>query len=138
MSPLRRRVPTWSELRPLVRVEPPSLARTAAALRRAQTVEDLRVLARRRTPRAVFDYVDGAAEGERSLARARQAFADVEFRPRVLRDVKHVDAGGEIRQEVGRRVLHSAPGMGAQHALVVAVDIALNWRGGHVLRIRGT
>ncbi|WP_238329663.1 alpha-hydroxy acid oxidase [Ornithinimicrobium humiphilum] len=77
-------------------MEPPSLARTAAALRRAQTVEDLRVLARRRTPRAVFDYVDGAAEGERSLARARQAFADVEFRPRVLRDVKHVDARVEL------------------------------------------
>ncbi len=96
MSPLRRRVPTWSELRPLVRVEPPTLARTAAALRRAQTIEDLRVLARRRTPRAVFDYVDGAAEGELSLARSRRAFADVEFRPRVLRDVRDVRAGVEL------------------------------------------
>ena len=96
MSPLRRRVPTWSELRPLVRVEPPALRRTQAALRRAATVEDLRQLARRRTPRAVFDYVDGAAEGERSLARSRQAFADVQFRPRVMRDVRTVDAHVEV------------------------------------------
>ncbi len=96
MSPLRRRVPTWSELRPLVRVEPPTLRRTQAALRRAATVEDLRQLARRRTPRAVFDYVDGAAEGERSLARSRQAFADVQFRPRVMRDVRNVDSRIEV------------------------------------------
>ncbi|GGK62272.1 alpha-hydroxy acid oxidase [Ornithinimicrobium pekingense] len=96
MSPLRRRVPTWSELRPLVRLEPPTLARVAAALRRAQTIEDLRLLARRRTPRAVFDYVDGAAEGELSLARSRRAFADVEFRPRVLRDVRQVDSRVEL------------------------------------------
>ena len=96
MSPLRRRVPTWSELRPLVRVEPPTLARNAAAIRRAQTIEDLRVLARRRTPRAVFDYVDGAAESELSMLRARAAFDAVEFRPRVLRDVAHVDASMDL------------------------------------------
>lgn len=93
MSPLRRRVPSWSELRPLVRVERPTLRRTEAALARAATVQDLREIARRRTPRAVFDYVDGAAEAEVSLARSRRAFAEVEFRPRVLRDVSRVDAG---------------------------------------------
>jgi L-lactate dehydrogenase (cytochrome)/glycolate oxidase len=61
--------------------------RLAAAL----TIEDLRRVARRRTPRAAFDYTDGAADGEVSLARARQAFADVEFHPAVLRDVSTVD-----------------------------------------------
>ena len=50
----------------------------------------------RRTPRSVFDYVDGAAEAELSLARARDAFARVEFRPRVLRDVTTVDAGRDV------------------------------------------
>lgn len=39
----------------------------------------------------MFDYVDGAAESEASLARARRTFADVEFQPRVLRDVSGVD-----------------------------------------------
>ncbi|SOC55115.1 alpha-hydroxy acid oxidase [Ornithinimicrobium cerasi] len=96
MSPLSRRVPSWSELRPLVQLRAPSLRPAAAALARAATIEDLRVLARRRTPRAVFDYVDGAAESELSLARSRQAFAEVEFRPRVLRDVSRVDAGVSI------------------------------------------
>ncbi|MDO5739333.1 MAG: alpha-hydroxy acid oxidase [Ornithinimicrobium sp.] len=91
MSPLRRQVPRWSELKPLVRLDPPSWRRTEAALRRAATIEDLRLIARRRTPRAVFDYVDGAAEAEVSLARSRQAFDSVEFRPHVLRDVRHVD-----------------------------------------------
>ncbi|HSP60723.1 MAG TPA: alpha-hydroxy-acid oxidizing protein, partial [Ornithinimicrobium sp.] len=96
MSPLRRRVPTWSELRPLLQVARPTLRRTEAALARAATIEDLRRLARRRTPRAVFDYVDGAAGSEVSLTRSRQAFAEVEFRPRVLRDVSRVDAGVEL------------------------------------------
>lgn len=44
----------------------------------------------------MFDYVDGAAETEVSLHRARAAFARVEFRPRVLRDVTVVDAGRDV------------------------------------------
>lgn len=60
-------------------------------LARAATIADLRTLARRRAPRAVFDYTDGAAEAELSLRRARAAFARVEFVPRVLRDVSTVD-----------------------------------------------
>jgi len=53
-------------------------------------------MARRRTPKAVFDYTDGAAEGEISLARARQAFADVEFHPSILRDVSDVDTSRQV------------------------------------------
>jgi L-lactate dehydrogenase (cytochrome) len=69
---------------------------TARRLSRALTIEDLRAIARRRTPRAAFDYTDGAAEDEVSLARARQAFRDVEFHPDVLRDVSTVDTGVEV------------------------------------------
>lgn len=65
-------------------------------LERAQSIAQLRVLARRRTPRAVFDYVDGAAEAEISLARARQAFAEVEFRPRVLHDIAEVSTEVDV------------------------------------------
>ena len=93
--PLRRRVPTWTELRPLVRLERPSLS-AAARLAKAATIEDLRTMARRRTPRSVFDYVDGAAESELSMLRAREAFDSVEFRPHVLRDVAHVDASIDL------------------------------------------
>jgi L-lactate dehydrogenase (cytochrome) len=50
-------------------------------------VDDLRERARRRLPRALFDYVDGGAEDEQTL-RANQAdFARYTFRPRVLVDV---------------------------------------------------
>jgi len=64
---------------------------TRDRLGRANTVDDLRELARRRTPRSVFDYVDGAAEAEISLDRARAAFRRVVFHPRILRDVASVD-----------------------------------------------
>jgi L-lactate dehydrogenase (cytochrome) len=57
---------------------------------------DLRRVAKRRTPKAAFDYTDGAADGEVSLARARQAFEDIEFHPAILRDVAQVDTTVEV------------------------------------------
>ncbi len=87
----KRRLPRWSELRPLLRPRPVQLDPTQRRLSRALTIADLRTAAKRRTPRAVFDYTDGAAETETSLRRAREAFERVEFRPRVLRDVTVVD-----------------------------------------------
>ena len=60
-------------------------------LLRAAGIEDLCRLARRRVPRMVFDYTDGAADSERSLTRARQTFAGMEFNPSVLRDVSTLD-----------------------------------------------
>ncbi len=55
------------------------------------SVEDFRRIARRRLPRGVFDYIDGGADDERTLARNSEAFARIEFRPRVLREVAGVD-----------------------------------------------
>ncbi|MFI6635024.1 alpha-hydroxy acid oxidase [Nonomuraea fuscirosea] len=78
----------------------PRLSR-AARVQAAADVADLRRLARRRAPRMVFDYVDGAAEGERSMARAVEAFDRVEFSPRVLRDVSEAPTAVEI---LGRRI----------------------------------
>jgi L-lactate dehydrogenase (cytochrome) len=91
MTNTERRLPRWSELRPLLRPRPLQLDPTQRRLSGALTVTDLRTAAKRRTPRAVFDYTDGAAEAETSLRRARDAFQGVEFRPRVLRDVTAVD-----------------------------------------------
>ena len=56
-----------------------------------RTVADFERLARRRTPRAVFDYVAGAAELELSRDRAVEAFTRAVFHPHVLRDVSAVD-----------------------------------------------
>lgn len=70
--------------------------RTDRRLARAASVADLRELARRRAPRAVFDYADGAAGQEIALLRSRQAYARVEFLPQVLRDVSAVDTSTTI------------------------------------------
>lgn len=86
-----RRIPRPGDFADLLRFRPPSLDRTAARLARAHTIADLRATARRVTPKAPFDYTDGAAEAEISLARARQAFLDIEFQPAILRDVSDVD-----------------------------------------------
>jgi L-lactate dehydrogenase (cytochrome) len=45
-------------------------------------IADLRSLARRRLPKAVFDYLDGGAEGEITLRENCRVFEDVTFRPR--------------------------------------------------------
>ncbi|MGC8481975.1 MAG: alpha-hydroxy-acid oxidizing enzyme, partial [Acidimicrobiales bacterium] len=76
-----RQFPRPFELRELVGIRWPEMPTTARRVAQALTISDLRRIARRRTPRAVFDYTDGAADGEISLARAREAFADVEFHP---------------------------------------------------------
>ncbi|GAA0240572.1 quinone-dependent L-lactate dehydrogenase [Cryptosporangium japonicum] len=74
----------------------PQLNGRTRRLDAALTIADLRRIAKRRTPRAAFDYTDGAAEAELSLRRARQAFFDVEFHPSVLADVAHVDTSTTV------------------------------------------
>src|SRR5215204_3031505 len=54
-------------------------------------IDDFRKAARKRLPRALFDYIDGGSDDERTL-RANQAdFARYTFRPRVLVDVGERD-----------------------------------------------
>jgi L-lactate dehydrogenase (cytochrome) len=93
---IERQVPRPRDLRPLLQFKRPDLNATRRCLDAALTIEDLRAIAKRRTPKAAFDYTDGAAEGEVSLARARQAFADVEFHPRILHDVSTVSTDVEV------------------------------------------
>jgi L-lactate dehydrogenase (cytochrome) len=64
-------------------------------------IDDLRKVARRRLPRALFDYIDGGAEDEVTL-RANQAdFGRYVFRPRVLVDVSRRDQSTTV---LGERV----------------------------------
>jgi L-lactate dehydrogenase (cytochrome) len=74
----------------------PELDAKKRRLDKALTIEDLRRIAKRRTPRAAFDYTDGSAEAELSIARARQAFTDIEFHPAILRDVSEVSTGWDV------------------------------------------
>jgi isopentenyl diphosphate isomerase/L-lactate dehydrogenase-like FMN-dependent dehydrogenase len=63
------------------------MTQTARAARsvaspRVVCIADLRKLAQRRVPRAVFDYLDGGAEGEVTLRESCRVYEDVTFRPR--------------------------------------------------------
>jgi L-lactate dehydrogenase (cytochrome) len=91
-----RRVPRWSEVGPLLRPRRTVLNTTDRRLAGTASIADLRVLARRRAPRAVFDYTDGAAGDELALRRSRQVFERLEFNPHVLQDVSSVDTSTVI------------------------------------------
>jgi L-lactate dehydrogenase (cytochrome) len=97
--PNRRRWPQWAEVKRFV--GPTLRFHERDPLARVHTVSDFERLARRRTPRPVFEYASGAAEGELSLRRSTEAFEDVVFHPHVLRDVSTVDPSTTI---LGRRV----------------------------------
>ena len=60
------------------------------------SIERLRVAARRRLPRGVFDFYDGGAEDEVTLTDNSSAFQRVRLSPRVLRDVARVDLSTEL------------------------------------------
>jgi L-lactate dehydrogenase (cytochrome) len=86
-----RRLPRPAELRELLRPAPLQLDGVQRRLDRAASISDLRRLAMRRAPRAVFDYTDGAAGvGELALNRARDVFRRLEFHPSVLNDVSKI------------------------------------------------
>jgi L-lactate dehydrogenase (cytochrome) len=114
-----RRLPKPGDFADLLVFRRPTFDVTARRLANAHTIADLRAIAKRTTPKAPFDYTDGAAEEELSLARARQAFRDVEFHPAILRDVSAVDTsctvtGGRSSMPFGiaptgfTRMMHAA------------------------------
>jgi (S)-mandelate dehydrogenase len=93
-----------------------------AAVARAYSIEDLRQLAKRRLPRAVFDFYDGGAEDEQTLRENRAAFERVRLVPRVLLDVSAVDTTTTIA--------------GAKANLPIAIAptgaVGFGWSGGDV------
>jgi L-lactate dehydrogenase (cytochrome) len=91
-----RRLPRPGEILPLIGRRDRSLTRLQARLERCASIGDIRELARRRVPRSVFDYTDGAAGSELTLRRSVEAYSRVEFTPRVLRDVSSVDLSVEM------------------------------------------
>jgi L-lactate dehydrogenase (cytochrome) len=88
---IKRRIPSPIDLAQLLRFRKPIFNARKRRLSRALTIYDLRDIAKRRTPKAPFDYTDGGADSESSLTRARLAYEKLEFQPRVLRNVKEVD-----------------------------------------------
>lgn len=65
-------------------------------LQHVHSIEDLRLLARRRLPRGVFDFFDGGAEDEITLRANREGFERIRLRPRLLVDVQQPDLSTTI------------------------------------------
>lgn len=70
-------------------------------LARCNSIVDLRSLAKRRLPRAMFHYIDGGADDEVTLRRNTDAFDDYEIQPRFLRPVDEIDTSVTV---LGRRL----------------------------------
>ena len=83
------------------------------------SIADLRALARRKLPRAVFDFYDGGAEDERTLANNARAFDRWQLAPRVLVDVGNASTAGTL--------LGSAAAMPA--AIAPTGAAGFGWRG---------
>ena len=96
MAKVQRQLPHPTEIFDLIKFKKLDLNLKRARLSDAQTIDDLRKIAKRHTPAAAFDYTDGAADDEISMNRARQAFKDVEFHPSILNDVSNVDTSCEV------------------------------------------
>lgn len=73
------------------------------------SIADLRSRAKRRLPRVMFDYVDGAAEDEVTMGRNRSGFDHWDLVPHSLTDVSNVNLGTKIQGEYSPLPLVIAP-----------------------------
>jgi len=80
-----------SEIRQLIQMKPVELDATRRRLSACHDIADLRAAGRRLTPRPVFDYVDGGADEELSMAANVRAFRRWRFQPRALAEITAVD-----------------------------------------------
>ena len=88
---MKRQFPRWKNIKPLLGWSLPKFPLQDRKLKRAVNLAELRLLASKRVPKAVFDYVDGGANDEISYKRCAEVFSNVQFNARVLRDVSKVD-----------------------------------------------
>jgi (S)-mandelate dehydrogenase len=89
---------------------------------KAFNIEELRKQAKRRLPRAVFDFIDGGAEDERTLRQNRAAFEKVLLNRRVLVGVAQVSTETSVLGKPSKLPIAVAP-TGA---------LGFGWRGGDV------
>ena len=78
-------------------------------LKKVVNLAEMRLLSKKRVPKAVFDYVDGGANDEISYKRSAQAFENVQFNARVLRDVSKIDLTTKIAGKASALPIIFAP-----------------------------
>src|SRR3954453_9106041 len=67
----------------------------------AYSIEDLRKQAKKRLPRPIFEYIDGAAEDGIAIQHNREVYRSLKIKNRVLKDVSRRSTATEI---VGKRI----------------------------------
>ena len=85
-----------SEIRRLIQLKPVELDAARRRLSACHDIYELRRSARRVIPRPVFDYVDGAADEELSMAANVRAFRRWRFQPRALTGITTVDTATRL------------------------------------------
>ncbi|HEU5387084.1 MAG TPA: alpha-hydroxy acid oxidase [Streptosporangiaceae bacterium] len=85
-----------SEIRRLIQLKPVELDAARRRLSACHDIYELRRAARRVIPRPVFDYVDGAADEELSMAANVRAFRRWRFQPRALTGIAAVDTSARL------------------------------------------
>ena len=88
---MKRQLPKWKSIKPLLGWGLPKSPFRDRKLNSVVNLAELRLLAKKRVPKAVFDYVDGGANDELAYARSQEIYSRVEFKARVLRDVSVID-----------------------------------------------
>lgn len=93
---MKRQFPRWKNIKPLLGWSSPKLMMMDRKLKAVVNLAEMRQLARKRVPKAVFDYVDGGANDEIAYERSQEIYSRVEFKARVLRDVSSIDLSTDI------------------------------------------
>ena len=93
---MKRQLPRWKNIKPLLGWGLPKSPFQDRKLKSVVNLAELRLLAKRRVPKAVFDYVDGGANDELAYARSQEIYSKIEFKARVLRDVSVIDLKTKI------------------------------------------
>lgn len=93
---MKRQLPRWKNIKPLLGWSLPKFPLPDRQLKSVVNLAEMRLLAKKRVPKAVFDYVDGGANDELAYARSQAIYSRVEFKARVLRDVSRIDLSTNI------------------------------------------
>jgi len=88
---IKRQLPRWKNIKPLLGWSLPKFPLPDRKLKSVVNLAEMRNLAKKRVPKAVFDYVDGGANDELAYTRSQEIYSRVEFKARVLRDVSKID-----------------------------------------------
>jgi isopentenyl diphosphate isomerase/L-lactate dehydrogenase-like FMN-dependent dehydrogenase len=88
---LKRQFPRWKNIKPLLGWSLPKDLLADRKLKKVVNLAEMRLLSKKRVPKAVFDYVDGGANDELAFIRSQEVYSRVEFRARVLRDVSKIE-----------------------------------------------